>query len=448
MSFLLSVFASSHRPGCIRPVCWLTLGWLVLLPACSSVDSSPDVAAGDAVSGTDADKRDAYDREDGGADITDSYDSEDGGADITDSYDSEDGGADITDSYDSEDGGADTTDSYDSEDGGDIHEEIPPDTCDPATCEDLEIECGKVDDGCGTMLECGECGPHAECQGGLCMPVFGWDPGLTRRCLTTTGSPGDENYFEVLTDCIDGDLSKGQYLVAVESENGPGWSCPGPINRSLLINDPEGPVSLDFVESSSTLSVDMKVDQNTYFDQVCGEDYFTWFAFIEHGQVNGGPFPPARSLITHHVINFAQWTPYQTDATRVTLGAEFFWDGITHMVDVFISSSNWGDAVPDDPCVRFAQRWTDDLEYVSVDGSCFGLTSDSSLRPFTRSQDVVLDAHWGALLDYCINNAYLTAPSNWVQTAVQDVFLAIEVKGHAVAELWHRDFRILSEQSR
>jgi hypothetical protein len=34
---------------------------------------------------------------------------------------------------------------------------IPPDECEPKTCEELEKNCGKVADGCGEIIECGEC---------------------------------------------------------------------------------------------------------------------------------------------------------------------------------------------------------------------------------------------------------------------------------------------------
>jgi hypothetical protein len=34
---------------------------------------------------------------------------------------------------------------------------IPPDECEPKTCEDLEKNCGAVADGCGEIIQCGEC---------------------------------------------------------------------------------------------------------------------------------------------------------------------------------------------------------------------------------------------------------------------------------------------------
>jgi len=46
-----------------------------------------------------------------------------------------------------------------------IDEEI---VCTPKTCDDLSIECGATDDGCGTNLDCGGCDASEACIDGLC----------------------------------------------------------------------------------------------------------------------------------------------------------------------------------------------------------------------------------------------------------------------------------------
>ncbi len=40
--------------------------------------------------------------------------------------------------------------------------------CTPSTCDDLSAQCGSIDDGCGTMLECGDCYVGSECIDNLC----------------------------------------------------------------------------------------------------------------------------------------------------------------------------------------------------------------------------------------------------------------------------------------
>jgi len=40
--------------------------------------------------------------------------------------------------------------------------------CEPSTCSELSYDCGSVDDGCGTTLECGNCQDGYDCNSGKC----------------------------------------------------------------------------------------------------------------------------------------------------------------------------------------------------------------------------------------------------------------------------------------
>jgi len=50
----------------------------------------------------------------------------------------------------------------------------PPPTCTPKTCVELGLTCGPAGDGCGNVIECGNCGPGMACGAGgasTCGPV-------------------------------------------------------------------------------------------------------------------------------------------------------------------------------------------------------------------------------------------------------------------------------------
>jgi hypothetical protein len=60
-----------------------------------------------------------------------------------------------------------------------------PPTCEPATCDEMEANCGYVADGCGGLLDCGTCSGNSSCGGG----------GIANQCgnsctRTTCGAQG------------------------------------------------------------------------------------------------------------------------------------------------------------------------------------------------------------------------------------------------------------------
>ncbi len=47
-------------------------------------------------------------------------------------------------------------------------EDISPDVCEAATCEELGVECGSAPDGCGRSVNCGGCETNEECIENQC----------------------------------------------------------------------------------------------------------------------------------------------------------------------------------------------------------------------------------------------------------------------------------------
>jgi hypothetical protein len=55
-------------------------------------------------------------------------------------------------------------------------------SCTPRTCEELGAECGALADGCGELLQCGECTPPDTCGGGGTPYQCGNDGCTPRTC--------------------------------------------------------------------------------------------------------------------------------------------------------------------------------------------------------------------------------------------------------------------------
>jgi|GEM_PF-5621289 len=265
--------------------------------------------------------------------------------------------------------------------------------------------------------------------------TYGWDYNLAHECASTTGQPGDANYYRVDADCP---ANAPGWLLVVESENGASQSCSGPINRSFPINAADSPVSLSFTPHQSALgpnwTVNMKVDHASA-PHPCGPGYFTFFAFMDHVGYGGGPFPLPRETRSHHTLSYSYFAPSPGDAARTIVAGQFWWDGKARLVEIHVGSVNWGDAVPADPCTVLAAEWTPELTFVSLEGSCFGL----ALPPGT---DTSIDVTWKEPIDYCVAKSYFPAPASWSQTAVQALYVAVEAKNGAVADLWQTDFRV------
>lgn len=262
--------------------------------------------------------------------------------------------------------------------------------------------------------------------------VWGVDYNLTRRCAMTTSGEGNV-YVE--PGCPGGP----NWTLAVESERVAGVSSPGPVTRSFLINGPDSPATIAWYPHESDLgpnwTVNLKVDHATY-PHPSGEGYFTWLAMMDHVGYGGGPLPGPAQLRTSHMVSYAQWDPTQEDASRLVFGAQAHWNGMAHLIEVNVRSGNWGDAHPHPGVILASSDWFGDgsMEYVALDGAYWGLT----VTPGAGAQPLVFD--WSSLFAEAIAQGWLlpmTEPS-----ATTAVYVSVEVKNRAVADLWHTDFRV------
>lgn len=297
-------------------------------------------------------------------------------------------------------------------------------------------QCG--DDGCGGSCSPG-CQPDQICENGSCVGCgssgYGWDFNLTRRCARTVCEDSSPYYFEDTAQCV----SASSWLVAVESEASLGASCPGPANCSFLINGPDSPVRLEWHEHAGECgpnwTVHMLVDHSAY-PSPCAGDYWTWFAFMDHDQTGGGPYPPALNTTTHHLLNYSDYTSQANSSARVFIGGQWWWGGKARAIEFNLALSQWGDADPHPGLiVRFD---TPAFEFLALDATYWNLQ-------ISKNVDTGVDIPWGQILQDTVASGWLESPSSWNEVSSMAYFVGIEVKNRAIASLWHSDFRIQSQ---
>jgi len=297
-------------------------------------------------------------------------------------------------------------------------------------------ECG--DDGCGNECPPG-CSPGQNCINGKCQicsdEKFGQDYNLTRRCARSVCDKSSQYYYEDTTECT----TQSSWLIAVESEASLGASCPGPTNCSFVINGPQSPVTLEWLphksECGDNWTVHMLVDHSTY-PSPCSGDYWTWFAFMDHQQTGGGPYPPPLNTVSHHTLNFSAYTPSQDASARVFIGGQWWWGGKSRMIEFNLNLQQWGDADPHPGLiVKFE---TPEFEFLALDASYWGLN-------IIQGQDTTVEIPWAKILQDAVSFGWFAAPSSWAEVIPMAYFIGTEVKNKGIASLWHTDFRIFKK---
>jgi len=307
-------------------------------------------------------------------------------------------------------------------------------SCKSCTPNCTNKECG--DDGCGGKCPPG-CKAGENCVYGKCVSncpytKYGWDFNLTKRCAKSVCDSSSEYYYEDTTECN----SNSSWLIAVESEATLGASCPGPVNCSFRINGPDSPVNLEWIPHSnncgSNYAVHMLVDHSAH-PSPCQGDYFTWFAFMDHTQNGGGPYPPISKAVSHHIINFTDFTPYNDSAARVFVGGQWWYNGKARMIELNLVLTQWGDADPHPALiVRFD---TPEFEFVALDAKYWGLD-------IPKGVDTEVNIHWIQILQEVVKNGWFADPGSWDNVGTTAYFIGMEVKNKGIGSLWHTDFMI------
>lgn len=269
----------------------------------------------------------------------------------------------------------------------------------------------------------------------------GWDYDLRKKCAKTS-SPGQANYFEVTDQC----LNYKRWTLVVESGNEPTGTCPPPATQSFLINGPNSPVTMQWFPHTSDLgpnwTVNMKVDHYNH-PHPCGSGFFTFFGFMDQADLGGGPLPIPSELISSHLLAYNQWAPSSSDEVRLILGAQSFWNGKAHILEINAAQVNWGDAHPHPGVLSVSHNWgPNGDEFVTLYGPYWGISVPPGGGAVTRFVD------WKGLIRLAADNGWFTPPASWTatHTATTAVYVGVEVKNRGVGELWHTNFRIARQQ--
>lgn len=280
----------------------------------------------------------------------------------------------------------------------------------------------------------------------------GWDYNLTHRCVATTGNPGDTNYYDDRSGCpVPGALTApppNHWEIAVETENNLGVSCVGPTNRSLPINVAGSPVTLAWQSHSSDIgpnwTVHMQVDQSANpIPASCasGGDTYTYYVFQDDAASSGGggPLPNGAAVASSHVVNYSDYEPSGSDGTRFVATATFWYHGTQHEIDINMASTNFGYTPSSNGLLVSKTVPTTGMQWVVLDGQYFGVTASPNTDSFVYIP-------WNSILDTVIKNNWFPdsayAPADRSQIATGSIGVAVEVKNHAVASLWHTNFRV------
>lgn len=269
----------------------------------------------------------------------------------------------------------------------------------------------------------------------------GWNHNLTKRCVKTA-QPSLPNYYEELSQCdpppIPG-IPPKYWLIGISSEFGDGSVCPAPAGQSFPINA-GGPVTLAWMPhtdefGNANWAVNMKTDLYN-FTHPCGSGKFTWYAFLDHAGVGGGPLPRPDILKFSATVNFNDYLP--NGGARALAEFSGYWAGKVRYIDVAFCLTNWGDNYPGDPMI-YEYRDTPEMTYISVNGSYFGIN-------IPKAQDTLLSVNWSAVLNTLISAGRL--PAYGSNPSTNSVGISHEVYNTtpsqaAVADLWFTNFRIV-----
>lgn len=247
------------------------------------------------------------------------------------------------------------------------------------------------------------------------------------RCAKTP-HPGKQNYYRDAAECT----TAGNWTLVVQAESGTlGQSCIGPNDQSFLINGRGSPVTLRWVPHrrgrSSKWTVNLKVDTSTRM--ACPNQY-TFFGFLHHIEHGGIPLPNLPDLQSSHELSYEQFARGGGEV-RLTLGAQIFWGGKAHLLEVLPAKIGYN-ANPGFPPGVIQKVTTPKLEYVLIDDSW-----GARLIPNGSTQS--LNVNWSTLFSRLIALGMFTDPMGGA-TATQAVYVAVETHNRAIGNLYQAKF--------
>ncbi len=280
----------------------------------------------------------------------------------------------------------------------------------------------------------------AWCTDGACEPTWGWDYNLTRRCARSP-VPGAQNYYEDTPGCAAPDRN---WTITVQAEKEFQNSCVGPDTQSLPINEGGG-LGVQWVEHADEFGrpnwqVILKTDFATH-PHPCGAGAYTWFAFMDHWGLGGGPLPKPDRTVFRARVWYDDWAP--NGAARLSAFYSGGWDGKGVIVEIDLASNNWDDAFPNVPDIVQALD-SPAFQWVEMDGTAMGLGID-------RQQETAITIRWDQIIPSLVARGYLVGPTGgWDTADTSSCAMSTETRNDAAsgsvsAELRITDFRVSAE---
>lgn len=269
---------------------------------------------------------------------------------------------------------------------------------------------------------------------------WGWNYGLTKPVVASPFA-NETNYFNKGMASV----ASAHWTIAIESENAPGASAPGPICQSFPITDitkapganPGVATFQTAPHGAASLSVNLKTDlyQNA---QPAGPGYFTWYAFGENIDLGGGPLPAPNMAEFEANLLYGAWLP--NASARVSVDYQGWWNGQSFQIEIDLNrqGNDWG--VNSGKLVQNVQR-TAALTFVQINGAALGL----SLIPGIETH---VHVDWGSLLQTLIDQGTIAAPvGGWLNSSSQAFYVSTELENHAAThsgttDVWINGFGI------
>lgn len=260
----------------------------------------------------------------------------------------------------------------------------------------------------------------------------GWNYNLTKRCARTPDKSG-KNYYQDLQQC--GKNAKRHWSLVVQAETQMGRNCvsSGVNTQSYRINGPKSPVTLRWTPHKSQIGTNWSVYQkvDTTHAMACKGQY-TFFGFYDDIAHGGGPLPNLMNLRSYHSLAYKHFARGDGEA-RLTIGAQVFWGGKAHILEIFPSRIGYK-ANPGFPSGVLQSIHTASVEYVIIDDS-WGI----KMSPNGATTSVHVD--WTDLY-YKMIRLKMFSPPGQAETATQSVYVAVETRNKAIASMWQTDFRV------
>jgi hypothetical protein len=299
-----------------------------------------------------------------------------------------------------------------------------------------------------------------------CATQYGWDYGLTRRCVRSI-DPAGRNFFEDTTDGV----AEHSWVVSVTSQKS-FRNNPEPSGQAFPINAPGSPVKLTWTSApGGGKQVTMTTDFINTAHPAGEPGYFVFYQFGDHRKHGGTQvWPEPWNLRLRFSACYREALPRGEDFGRTRWMAMMvaFWTDTngnrkSRMIEVmpYISESWKHSKGAIDPARGIVNYIAGDTrEYVAVLGDVFGYTSQS----VDGTHDQAYDIDWGEVIDYLTSTpvgetlnhthgqTYLTPPGPTPEPSVIGVTLATETHvrssttNSALSELTFHGFRVDSSR--